>query len=115
MAELKQRVEGMTIFNMSNRDKGELSLFVDDTWLELSGGHAAYFYTMHDRLENLKEQNEKLVEAAKLLCKKHGEIAFAVGSGRNPREADWLSADDALSELRAEIKKAEIDSSTQEG
>jgi len=43
----------MNIFNMSNRDKGELSIFTGDEWLVLDGKCAAYIYGMNDKIENL--------------------------------------------------------------
>ncbi len=62
---------------------------------------------LKNKILELQERETKLVEAAKILCKKHGAIAFAVGSGMNPRNSDWEDADDALSKLRAIINKAE--------
>ncbi len=52
----------------------------------------------------LRAELEAVKAAASALAERHGSIAFAVGAGMNPREADWLSADDALTRLCAKLK-----------
>ena len=54
------------IFNMSNRDKGELSIFTGDEWLKLDGNHATYIYKMHDKIGKLQDLLEMLHERAKI-------------------------------------------------
>jgi len=56
----------MKIFNMTNRDKGELSIFTGDEWLKLDGKHAAYIYKMNDKIEKLQDLLEMLHERAKI-------------------------------------------------
>lgn len=50
----------MKIFNMTNRDKGQLSIFTGSEWLKLDGEHAAFIYNMQDKIDKLTEENEQL-------------------------------------------------------
>lgn len=55
----------------------------------------------------IKEQRDALLKAATKLAEVHGRIAFAVGNGMNPRNADWYAADEVLLECRAAIQLCE--------
>lgn len=55
-----------TIFNMTHRVDGNLSIFAGGEWLSLKGAHAAYIYEMHDRIEKLRDLLEMLHDRAKI-------------------------------------------------
>lgn len=59
---------------------------------------------------NLIATAPELLEALVALSNKYGRIAFAIGSGMNPREADWEEGDkinqralDAIAKARGEL------------
>ena len=78
----------MKIFNMSNREKGELSIFTGDEWLKLDGKHAEYIYQMNEKIDKLNDVAETLSAEKMVLLATLSEIANNKSNGQTYTDAN---------------------------
>lgn len=50
--EKQEPKKSMSIFNMTDRGKGKLSIFTGGEWFKFAGKRAAYIYRMNDKVES---------------------------------------------------------------
>jgi hypothetical protein len=64
--DIKQKVskKGTTIFNMTHRADGNISIFAGGEWLSFKGAHAKYILELQDKIQALQLENEGLREAS---------------------------------------------------
>ena len=99
-----------TIFNMTDREKGKLSIFTGGEWFKFAGKRAAYIYKMNDKIESQGSAIEAQEAEIKRLREMLTNMTYYASLIIDPKAHGTIKPTAAMQQLReaqAALKKGE--------